>query len=214
MALSTLFEKYGRSYRPGEVIFHEGEEGQYMFIIQTGNVQIAKNMHGHTHVLSELAKGEFFGEMAIVTRVKRTATATALDEVQLLAFDRNDFQGMIEKNSKIALNVIDKLCRRLQHANAQIRHLVHSNFKSAVALNLYLRFQRAPGRAVAGSGGAPPGISADRTRREIAKNIGIEEEIVRRVVEDLANERVLALDGNSIRLLDEAGLCKVADESL
>ncbi len=203
--MSALFEKYGLSFSSGQTIFSEGEDGQYMYIIQSGCVQISKNMDGHEHVLGELTKGEFFGEMAIVTRVKRTATAKALDDVQVLAFSRADFQGMIEKNSRIAMNVIDKLCRRLQHANSQIRHLVHANFKSAIALNLYLRFSRVAG------GGA---LTLDRTVREIAKNIGIDAPIVQQVIDELAGSRVVAVEGNAVKLMDEGALCRVADESL
>lgn len=203
--MNALFEKYGRSFAPGQTIFREGEDGHYMYIIQSGCVQISKDMGGHEHVLGELTKGEFFGEMAIVTRVKRTATAKALDDVQVLAFDRSGFQGMIENNSRIAMNFIDKLCRRLQHANSQIRHLVHANFKSAIALNLYLRFTRVTG------GGA---LTLDRTVREVAKNIGIDSPVVRRVIDELAGARVLSVDGNAVRLMDEGALCRVADESL
>ncbi len=206
MGKAALFEKYGRSYKPGDVIFSEGEDGHYLFIIQEGNIEISKDMDGHRHVLSRLTRGEFFGEMAIVTRVKRTATATALDEVQLLAFDRTDFQGMIEKNSRIALNVIDKLCRRLQHANTQIRHLVHASFKSAIALNLYLRFQR--------MATAEGELSLDRTKREVSENIEIDVTSVDVVLHELAAAGVLEITGNAIRLLDEAKLCRVADKSV
>lgn len=206
MATGALFEKYGRSYKPGDIVFSEGDAGEFMFIIQAGNVEISKNMDGHKHVLSVLPKGEFFGEMAIVTRVKRTATAQALDDVQLLTFDRNDFQGMIEKNSKIGLSVIDKLCRRLQHNNDQMQQLLRNSFKSAIALNLYLRFQRTGGEAKA--------LTLDRTQREIAKNIDVDEQIVSTAFNELAAAQVVQLSGNSLRLLDEGRLCKVADEDL
>lgn len=206
MATEALFEKYGRSYKPGEIVFSEGDSGEFMFIIQAGRVEISKNMDGHKHVLSVLSKGEFFGEMAIVTRVKRTATAKAVDDVQLLTFDRGDFQGMIEKNSKIGLSVIDKLCRRLQHSNDQIQQLLRNSFKSAIALNLYLRFQRTGGEAKA--------LTLDRTQREIAKNIDVDEQIVSTAFNELAAAQVVQLQGNSLKLLDEARLCKVADEDL
>ncbi len=60
----------------------------------------------------------------------------ATEDSELLAFDRNGFLSMIYKNPKIALNVIDKLCRRLQNANLQVQHLVRKNAKGLVALNL------------------------------------------------------------------------------
>ena len=77
MASINLFEKYGMVVDTGKEIFLEGEVGDLMYIIQEGSVRISKLIDGKPHILAVLGKGDFFGEMAIVTRVKRTATATA-----------------------------------------------------------------------------------------------------------------------------------------
>lgn len=140
MAETTLYEKYGQHVKTGKTVFEEGHEGDRMYIIQQGKVRISKTIGGKDHILAILEKGEFFGEMALVNRIKRTATVTAVDDVTLLSFDRKGFQGMIQKNSKIALSVIDKLCKRLQNANQQIQHLVKRDNKGLVALNLYYQF--------------------------------------------------------------------------
>jgi CRP-like cAMP-binding protein len=140
MADSTLFGKYGIVIDSGKVLFRENEEGDQMYIIQEGNVRISKQIGGKEHILAVLGKGDFFGEMAIVNRAVRTATATAAGTVHLLAFNREGFLGMIEKNARIALNIIDKLCRRLQQADLQIHHLVRKSARGLMALNLYYAF--------------------------------------------------------------------------
>src|SRR5512147_2106713 len=94
-----LLQRFTKSYSPGSVIFREGEEGEEMYIIQKGKVRVSKDFSGKPHVVSILEKGDFFGEMAIVDRIRRTATVTAIDSVELLAFDREGLVNMITKNA-------------------------------------------------------------------------------------------------------------------
>lgn len=202
MTGNVLFEKYGRTIEPGRVIFNEGEDGDTMYIIQEGTVRITKDIEGKQHILAELGKGDFFGEMAIVSQMKRSATATAVDSVQLLSFDRQGFQGMIEKNAKIALNVIDKLCRRLQNANNQIQLLFKSNERSLMALNLYHLFTES---------GVGTRLSLERVRQEFTMNLLVPLELVNRILKELEEAKIVEIRGNSIRLLDRDRLAAAAN---
>lgn len=204
MSDNPLFEKYGQSIGPGRVIFNEGEEGDRMFIIQQGHVRISKNIDGREYELAVLEKGDFFGEMAIVSRIQRTATATAIDSVSLLAFDRPGFHGMIEKNAKIALNVIDKLCRRVQNANAQIQMMFQRNQRSLIALNLYSRFSDRPE--------GEQSLSLDKTVDSIAANLEIPAKLVQHYLDDFSESRLISIKGNALRLMDREGLTQLADE--
>lgn len=203
MAENLLFEKYGQTIVSGKVIFRENDDGQHMFIIQDGIVRISKTIDGKDHVLAELTKGDFFGEMALVTRVRRTATATAVGNVQLLAFDRAGFKSMIEKNARIALNVIDKLCRRLQHANTQIQQLFERNERSVTALALYTRFrERAADEQV---------LSLDRTVEELSRSFDIPVASVNAHINALVEAQVITVNANAIRLSDRARLSELAE---
>ena len=200
---STLYQRFGRSLDPGEVIFSEGESGDQMFIIQEGKVKVTKSIGGRQHILSTLGKGDFFGEMAIVNNVKRTATITAITTVRLLAFNREGFLSMIAKNAKIALNVIDKLCRRLQNTNVQIQQLVKKNSRGLVALNLNYAFEGAEG-----PGGT---LYLDRIAEEIAYNLQYPVEQVRKIIDDLAQANTLAVSGNQLSLKDPEALAELAE---
>ena len=200
---SNLFQKFGRVVEAGKTIFREGEEGDQMYIIQSGKVRISKNIGGKEHVLAILEKGDFFGEMAIVNRVKRTATVTAVDKVELLAFTREGFLSMITKNAKIALNVIDKLCQRLQNANVQIQHLVKKNAKGLVALNLYYAFQAA--------GWERATIPYDRTVDETSLSLQVAMETVKAYLDSFQQAGMLRIEGNSIILTDRAKLDAIAE---
>ncbi|MFP3960388.1 MAG: Crp/Fnr family transcriptional regulator [Spirochaetaceae bacterium] len=204
MSENVLFEKYGQTVPAGAEIFREGEQGSRMFIIQKGSVRITKEFDGRPHVLAELGKGDFFGEMAIVSRMERTATATAVTETQILCFDRKGFESMIEKNAQIAMNVIDKLCRRLAEANAQIQHFFRKNEESLVALDLYNRFIAKPE--------GEPVLARDRVVREISLNLEIPAETVQQVIDDLARRDILTVKQNALRLKNAGRLGAVVEK--
>ena len=201
---ADLFSRFGRDVEAGKVIFREGEEGDQMFIIQDGQVKVSRNIAGKEQVLAILGKGDFFGEMAIVTKVKRTATVTALRPVKLLAFDREGFVNMIAKNAKIALNVIDKLCRRLQNANLHLRHLARKDTKALIAMNLRFAFQGAVERRDT--------LLYDRTVDEFSQNLEVTLEQVRSTLESFAGTGMLEIKGNTIHLLDEGQLDALAEQ--
>jgi len=201
---ADLFSRFGRDVEAGKVIFREGEEGEQMFIIQEGQVKVSRNIAGKEQVLAILGKGDFFGEMALVTKVKRTATVTALRPVKLLAFDREGFVNMIAKNAKIALNVIDKLCRRLQNANLHLRHLARKDTKALIAMNLRFAFQGAVERRDT--------LLYDRTVDEFSQNLELTLEQVRSALESFAGTGILEIKGNTIHLLDEGKLDALAEQ--
>jgi len=203
MADNPLFEKYGQTTNAGKVIFHEGESGDRMFIIQSGRVRISKMIDGREHELATLEKGDFFGEMAIVSRIDRTATATAVNATQLLAFDRQGFMGMIEKNAKIALNVIDKLCRRLENANSQIQLMFQRNQRSLIALNLYTKFGDRPADE--------QHLPLDKTVEQISLNLETPGKLVSSYLEGFVAVGILNIKGNAIRLMDRQKLSQLAE---
>ncbi|MBT3275895.1 MAG: Crp/Fnr family transcriptional regulator [Spirochaetales bacterium] len=201
----TLFDKFGFVYDSGKVIFEENQDGDQMYIIQEGNVRISKTIDGKPHTLAVLGKGDFFGEMAIVTSVKRTATATAAGTVRLLAFDRPGFLSMIAKNVRIALNVIDKLCRRLQAANSQIYHLVSRNEKDLIAMNLYHSFaEHGMEKAV---------LDTIKVSRDISLNLEFSTEKILNFFQDLEKRGIVRSHGGHLMLINKAALEAIAESA-
>ena len=197
---SDLFSRFGQQVPAGTVIFKEGEEGDQMFIVQDGRVKVSRAIGGKEQMLAVLGKGDFFGEMALVTRERRTATVAALEAVRLLAFNQEGFLNMINKNPKIALNVIDKLCRRLSYANQHLRHLARKDARGLIAMNLRLGFQEA--------GGA---LDRERTVEDFASKLELDPGQVRGVLEDFARGGIVRLAAEAIELADEAGLNGISE---
>jgi CRP/FNR family transcriptional regulator, cyclic AMP receptor protein len=203
MAENTLFGKYGIVVDSGKVLFRENDEGDQMYIIQEGSVRISKQIGGKEHILAVLSKGDFFGEMAIVNRSKRTATATAVGTVNLLAFNREGFLGMIEKNARIALNIIDKLCRRLQQADLQIHHLVRKSARGLVALNLFYAF--------AEQGFEKAKLDYVKLARDISLSLEIPGDAVNGFFDELKNGNIIEVVNNKVSLLSRDGLAAMGE---
>lgn len=185
-------QKFMKSYAPGVEIFHEGEDGEEMYIIQKGKVRVSKSFAGRPHVIAVLGKGDFFGETAMVNRVKRTATVSAIDEVEILAFDREGLVNMITKNARIGLSIIDKLCRRLQNANLNIQHLVKRDKAGLVAIQLHHLFQELP----VGETALPYGKTLD----DISFSLEIPREDVEEIMMKFHVEGIIRHAGDCIEL--------------
>ncbi len=198
-----LLERFSRGYTPGAVICQEGEEGEEMYIIQKGKVRVSKRFAGKTHVVSVLEKGDFFGEMAIVNRMQRTATVTAIDEVELLVFNRDGLQNMIARNARIALTIIDKLCRRLQNANLKIQHLVRRDARGLIALHLRYLYQELPSGQTA--------VPFQKCLDDASLSLELPMENVRGVLEELQSEGILEIDIDSVRLIDREKLFQLTE---
>ncbi len=121
-----LFERFGKLFPAGTVVFKELETGKEMFVIQTGRVRITKKIENMEKTLAILGPGEIFGEMAIINQKPRSATATVIEQAKLLVIDPGTFEAMIRGSPEIVFRLIKTLADRLQHADKQIENLMRN----------------------------------------------------------------------------------------
>lgn len=93
--MGFLEQQLKREYKSGHVIFKDGDPGQTMFIILEGKVEITKLLGDQKTVLATLDKGSIFGEMAIIDREPRSATATTLSDTTMLEISREMFHDRL-----------------------------------------------------------------------------------------------------------------------
>ena len=106
------FAKFLTHFAAGHVLFKEGEEGDEMYIIQSGRVAIKKKVKdGDSATLAVLEKGDFFGEMAILERLSRSATAEVVEEGDIIVINGETFGDMIKTNPEIAVRMLVNLKR-------------------------------------------------------------------------------------------------------
>ncbi len=154
----VLFQRLGKVFPPGTVLFHEGEAGREMYVIHSGKIKISKKVRDEEQTLAILGAGEFFGEMAILNNKPRSATATVLDESKVLVIDPKTFESMVKNNTEIAVRMIKKLAARLQEADDQIESLMIKDANSRVVHTL-TRLAESTGKQV--EGGIKVGIDIE-----------------------------------------------------
>lgn len=108
------------SFVAGETVFEDGQDGAEMYIIQTGEVEIFKVTAGESHQLALLEEGDFFGEMAILENLPRTAGARAVTDCALVRIDRSTFDQLVKHDPEIAIRMLRKLSFRLRQAGPSL----------------------------------------------------------------------------------------------
>jgi CRP/FNR family cyclic AMP-dependent transcriptional regulator len=132
----ALFQRFGREFKRGEVLFREGDPGKEMYVIQAGKVNITKKVRETEKILATLGAGEFLGEMALLNNKPRSAGAVMDEDGKLLVIDPRTFEAMIRGNVEIAVRLIKKLSDRLQEADEQIENLMMRDPNSRVVHHL------------------------------------------------------------------------------
>jgi CRP-like cAMP-binding protein len=107
------------------VVFMEGDLGLAMYVIESGTVEIRKNIGGEETVLATLGKGDFFGEMCMLEEdTPRSATAHAVEDVAAVMIDQSAFTFILKHNPEIAIRMMRKLVLRLEHTTHLLEEAV------------------------------------------------------------------------------------------
>ena len=200
-AEDLLFQRFGRTFAKGTVLFREGEKGEEMYVIQSGKVQVSMRVRGVEKILSMLQPGEFFGEMAILNSKPRSATAVVSEDAKLLVIDVKTFEAMVRGNSEIALRMIKKLSSRLQEADDQIENLLLKDHNSKV-VHALVRLTETNGSPV------ERGTFVRILPEELGNKVGIHVDKVNEVVAKLTKARIVSASKDGLIVHDQGRLRK------
>jgi CRP/FNR family transcriptional regulator, cyclic AMP receptor protein len=100
------------TYGPGEVIFAEGDKGEHMYVVRSGNVEIERN----GEVIETLSGGGIFGEMALIDGSPRSATARAKTACELAPINEKSFLFLVHETPFFAIAVMRTLVERLRRS--------------------------------------------------------------------------------------------------
>ncbi len=124
----STFEQQVRFFNQGAIIFKENDEGNEMFIIIQGIVEIRKSTGASSSkVLSTLQKGDMFGEMAIIEKQPRSASAVAVQPTRVLVLNEKLYDNMIGSNPDFARKMNRVLSERIRRADAIIQNILTTN---------------------------------------------------------------------------------------
>src|SRR3954451_25017367 len=124
-----------RKHPACRILFREGERGSSMYVLRSGKVKISKIISDTEITLAVLGPGEFFGEMALLEGLPRSAGAVVVEEGLLIELEQGAFATLVRKNSEIALRLMRRLSSRLREADRHI-HALMSRSGAARALSL------------------------------------------------------------------------------
>ncbi len=126
----------------GTILFREGDEGNRMYVIRTGQVRISKRVHDTEITIEELGAGEFCGELAILGQHLRPTTALVVQDASVIQIDVAQFEAMVKGNSEIALRMMKKLAQRLTESQYRVSNLILRTSKARVLHQLRAEAQR------------------------------------------------------------------------
>ena len=137
--LLELIEK--RRYPKGSIVLYKGDEGQVIYLILKGKVNVDLiDENGKEIILSTLKSGNYFGEMSAFDQMPRSATIITVEDSEFLVISQKIITDQIKKNPKIALKLLSEMSRRLREADEQISNLALLDVRGRVAqilLKLY-----------------------------------------------------------------------------
>jgi CRP/FNR family cyclic AMP-dependent transcriptional regulator len=110
----------GTLYGDGDTIVRQGEVGDCMYVVQSGEVEVVQATTRGEQRLAILGTGDFFGEMSVFEREVRSATVRALGEARALKVDKKTLLRRIKEDPLLAVNLLQTLSQRVRDLNAQV----------------------------------------------------------------------------------------------
>ena len=181
-----------------EVLFHEGDPGDRLYVIVEGKVKLGRTSgDGRENLLAILGPGEMFGELSLFDPGPRNATATAVSDAVLIGLGSEDLVSWLTGRPDVSRQLLRSLARRLRRTNENLADLVFSDVPGRVAkalLDLSERFGRPTDDGLR--------VAHDLTQEELAQLVGASRETVNKALADFASRGWLRLEARAVVLLD------------
>ena len=196
--LAKLMESMRRrTYRRGEVVFHQGDSGDTLHFIAAGRVKLvvlAEN--GEEILLFVLGPGESFGEIALLDGGPRTATVVALEPLETATLKRQDFLDLLRRSPAALESVLAVLAASLRRTTDELSDLVGLDLHGRLAKRL-LGLADSHGRRV----GDAIEIELPLTQEELAGMVGATRASVNKLLGIYEDRGAIARHGRHISIL-------------
>jgi CRP-like cAMP-binding protein len=129
---SSMFNRFGVTYQPGDILFCEYEPGNDFYLLQEGRVKVTKIVSDTEKTLDIFHPGDIFGEMAILEDQPRSATAIAMDRIKVLKFNKENFNLLLQSNPQLAVKLLKIFSNRIYDAKRRLLILTLPDAESKV----------------------------------------------------------------------------------
>jgi CRP/FNR family cyclic AMP-dependent transcriptional regulator len=171
-----------RTYRKNQIVFQQGGEADALYGVSTGQVLIGTSgADGKQVSLNIVGPGDVFGEIALLDRGPRTASATALVVSQLIVIQRDHFHALVAREPSIAFELLALMCRRLRWTTELIEESKRLSVREQLAKRL-LTLGQVHGRAV------PGGTELNISQGDLAQFLGVSRQVVNQHLQDWQRE--------------------------
>jgi F420-non-reducing hydrogenase small subunit len=120
-------ELFGSIYERGSVVFRQGDPGDSMYIVQSGAVEISRIQGEREMVIALREKGDFFGEMALIDKSSRSATAIAISRTRLLPLTRSSLLKRLRQDPQLVKYLLAALSRRITETTSKLRSTIEGD---------------------------------------------------------------------------------------
>jgi CRP/FNR family transcriptional regulator, cyclic AMP receptor protein len=195
-----------RRFRRNEVLFHQGDPGDALFIVTAGAVKILlPSEEGDEAILATVRPGAFFGELALLDGAPRSATAVALEPTETLVLPRDRFRQLIDTEPATRDALLAALAGELRRLTDHVEELHFLDMTGRMAARLL--------RLAEGAGAAPDGnvrLDGPYTQGDLASMIGATRQSVNKLLGQFVDDGLIRVDPDAIVIIDLPGLERTA----
>jgi CRP/FNR family transcriptional regulator len=187
-----------KTYRKGEVIFEEGDEGRGFFVVKSGRVKVYKfSTDGKEQILHFFGDGEHFAEVPAFDGQCFPASAATVEKSELLFFPRTDFLALLEQHPTLAIDMLAIFARHLRRMAQIVENLSFKEVPGRLAgYLLYLSDRNDTDEEVV----------LDMTKAQLAAFLGTIPETLSRVFAKMSQDGLISIDHSRIKLLNRQRL--------
>jgi CRP-like cAMP-binding protein len=188
-----------RRFRRGEVLFHEGDPGDSLFVVVSGAIKVVvPSDEGDEAILATLRRGDFFGELALLDGAPRSASAIALEATETLTLPRDQFRALVAADPAMRDALLASLASELRALTTQVAELHFLDLTGRLAARL---------SRLAGDHGErlPNGevrLDAPLTQSDLAAMIGATRQSVNKLLGEFAARGLLRIENDVIVVPD------------
>lgn len=195
-----------RRYAAGQILFHMGDQGGSLHIIERGRVKVTiPASSGEELILALLSEGELLGELSLFDGKPRTATVQALEETETLCLHRDDLLTLMRNSFPVVVTILEVLAQRLRNTDALLAESHFLDIRTRLARKIV-----ALGEAFGVREGAAIRIGVRITQRELASMIGATRESINKQLKSLRDQGLVRVEGGTIEILSLERLAQKA----
>lgn len=187
-----------QSFKKDSVILSEEDAGNALFVIVSGKVKVVRSDSQDKEViLAILNDSDFFGEMAILDGLNRSANVISMEDSKIFIIQRNDFLDLLRKYPDVSIALLQELSTRLRASSMKIKALSLKDAEGKVATVL-MQLADDIGRIKNGV------VEIEKLpfQHELANMAGTSRETISRTLHSFAKKGLVELEGSKLRIID------------